>query len=436
MPPKPEAKPEVPTPAKEDEPKADADEDDDIVIPTGGVDWSLNQDKGSGNQFWWNKTYSISIWKSSMKSLDKTSLPKITDDMVWKAFLQYQAGAVYRLCAICDGPEGNEDMKICCYCGHTVHVKTCSNVAEAEQIAWKPSNHGFEKHLCVCFACDDVKGKPKPEIKREPENARRACLRALSIESEYPRPLAVKLHRLKEQICGKNVGPLSPADDAKMMKKVQSAVAEYYQPNDSSDYLKREKIKSKCDSWGVVAASDIPKYTVIGVYPGYEDPLSGEHAKCGRPGPKYSLVDLNCADYFNEVFAEFGMCFTPFINEPNPDQFSNTAWIQETTRPEGRLSVMTTRDIKAGEEVLIGYGPLYPRTYPYNYDAYAYHAVEGFSDPPCFALWHWPTLEEKDATFVAYVGYDKDTDSYSYWQTEDEAAKDKASGGEKSPKKE
>ena len=83
--------------------------------------------------------------------------------------------------------------------------------------------------------------------------------------------------------------------------------------------------------------------------------------------------------------------------------------------------MMSVRDIKAGEEILIGYGPLYPRTYEFNYDAYALHQVDGYDDPPCFALWHWTTTEEKDAEFVCYVEYEAEKNSYCYWETEDEA---------------
>ena len=191
----------------------------------------------------------------------------------------------------------------------------------------------------------------------------------------------------------------------------------------------RKPIANKGGGFGVVAVQDIPRFSVVGVYPGYDDPLSGEHAKVGRPGPKYSLVDMNCADYFNRVFGELQKCITPFINEPLPTEQSNCAWIQETTRPEGRLSVMTVCDVKAGQELLIGYGPLYPRDYPYNYDAYAYHLVEGHSDPPCFALWHWKSLDEKESEFVCYVGYDAETDLYHYWETEEEAAGSSSGAG-------
>jgi hypothetical protein len=205
------------------------------------------------------------------------------------------------------------------------------------------------------------------------------------------------------------------------MLKVQQANRLFFQPGASASWLERRPSPSKGGGLGVFALCDIPRFSVVGVYPGYEDPLSGEQAKRGRPAPKYSLVDLNCADYFNRVFAEFDLCFTPFINEPTPSEKGNCAWIQEKVRQNGRLSVMTVCDIKQGEELLIGYGPLYPRDYPYAYDAYAFHTVDGYDDPACFALWHWANTDEKDAEFVCYVEYSVASNSYTYWETQDEA---------------
>ena len=396
------------------------EEENEIVVPSGGDVWSLNQDKKTSNKFWWNSTYSISIWHNSLKELSGIELMEIDDTAVWAAYLHFQVATVYKICAICRAPEQNDDFKICCYCGATVHVGSCSGPASAGQMAWKDANKGFEAALVVCNACDDVKKDPPP-LKRVPDNARRATLRSLTIAEEYPRHISIKLHRIARHFeTGKKI---SADKNAELLQKTRTAVAEYFQPHNTRDLMQRVPISSKGGGVGVRAAVDIPRFTIIGVYPGYEDPLSGDHARHGRPGPKYSLVDLNCADYFNDVFTEFDMCLTPFLNEPNPEENANCGWIQEGTMPDRRLSVMTCRDIKAGEELMIGYGPMYPRTYPYKYDALAFHPVDGFSDPPCYSLWHWTSLEEKDANFVAYVGYDFDTDLYTYWETEDEEKK-------------
>lgn len=393
----------------------------DEVLPTKCDDWSLNKDEG-GKKFWWNKTYNLSIWATSLKTKGDDAIQ--TDDTVWKAFVEYQISAVYKMCTWCNGPEGNDDMLVCCYCGNHFHPTTCSKPATAAQMAWKSANAGFEGSLVCCFACDDEEsGKEKPTIVKHEDDARRAVKRALTQGDEIPAAQKQQLNRiLKAFDQKKKAGELTLKDKESMMDQVQRTVATYFQPHETSDMLVRQPIESKCGGWGIVATRDIPPYTIVGVYPGYEDPLSGEQLKLNRPSPKYSLVDLNCADYWNRVFSEFQKCFTPFINEPTPTEKSNTAWIQETTRPEGRLSVMTVRKINAGEELLIGYGPLYPRDYPYNYDAYAYHLLDEYKDheTPCFALWHWKTTEEKDAEFDCYVGYDKETDSYAYWETEEE----------------
>jgi hypothetical protein len=388
----------------------------DEVLPSKGEEWSLNIDASTKKKFWWHKTYSVSIWANSLKL--KCSDSDATDFDVWRAFIEFRINTVYKLCGVCSGPEQDADLKVCCYCAHNVHGEGCSVAATPEQMAWKTANSGFESHLVVCVNCDDIKFTPPTEHKPEPEGARRLVIRALNLADEYPVAIRQALFRLRKE-CEKKQTP-------ELLEKVQATVMQHFQPHESSTLTARQRIANKGNGFGIVAIADIPRYTVVGVYPGYDDPLSGEHAKVGRPGPKYSLVDMNCADYFNRVFGEFQKCITPFINEPLPTEKSNCAWIQETSRPEGRLSVMSVRDIAAGEELLIGYGPLYPRDYPYNYDAYAYHLVDGHTDPPCFALWHWQSLDEKESEFVCYIGYDKDTDTYHYWETEEEAATAKA----------
>lgn len=401
----------------------------DCVVPTACKDWSLNVDAESDKQFWWHKTYSISVWQASLNVAEP--LAAATDDAVWGHYLRYQLRAVYKLCSVCDGPEQNEGLHLCCYCGGCVHATdACSKPATREQIEWKPANAAFASLLRVCRTCDGVpKGVPVAPPVRETVSALRGVTRALTL-AEYPADIRTELTGLQELLQRGGIA------DAAAMAAAQAAVLRYFQPGNSASLLRKERIATKGDGIGVVAAADIPRFTIIGVYPGYEDALSGEHVKVGRPNPRYSLVDLNCADYFNVVFEELQSTFTPFINEPNVGEQSNTAWIQETVHPEGRLSVMTVRDIRAGEELMIGYGPLYPRCYPYAYDAYAYHQVDGFSEPPCFALWHWPSLEEKDAAFVCYCGFSAEDRSYYYWETEDDAqqkGRQQKAGGTPSP---
>lgn len=389
-------------------------------IPTKCEDWSLNEEteeesENKGKRFWWNKTYSLSVWEAQVKlDLSKKSIAMQTDFDVWRGFIRFQIDTVYKLCAICNGPEDCTDMRVCCYCGHTVHME-CSGPADKEQIAWKPANRGFEKHLAVCLACDDKlpeDGKKRPIVEHR-DDARRCAMRTLNLADEIGKELTARCHVILNY---------PDLDERDRMAEVQNVNRAFFQPGDSAKWLVRKPVPNKCGGLGVHAVVDIPRFSIVGVYPGYEDPLSGEHAKVERPGPKYSLVDLNCADYFNRVFLEYDTCFTPFINEPNEQELSNVAWIQETCHLKGRLSVMTVRDIKAGEELLIGYGPLYPRTYPYNYDAFAFHGVDGYDDPPCFALWHWKTKDEKDAEFVCYAEYQSAENRYSYWETEEEAA--------------
>lgn len=381
------------------------------VIPTQCEEWSLNKDHESEKTFWWNKTYSISIWQRNVVVAEPLSNAKDVD--VWRQFIKFQLSSVYKMCCVCNAPEQKEDMFLCCYCGAPVHVE-CSIAAKGEQLAWKPANEGFEDHMRVCFHCEDIKNVATKPISREPDDARRCITRALTIEREYTPSVSQELHRLLKR---RDIAENNEA----VLAQVRFQMQTHFQPHNSQSWLKKQKIEKKKGGTGVVAVQAIPRFTIVGVYPGYEDPLSGEQAKNGRPSPIYSLVDLNCADYFNIVFGELQDTFTPFFNEPCESEESNCAWIQETSRPEGRLSVITVRDIDAGEEMMIGYGPMYPRTYPYRYDAYAFHKVDGFDDPCCFGLWHWTSVEEKDSSFVCYVGYDAQSDTYYYWETEEEA---------------
>lgn len=394
----------------------------DEVVPTACGDWSLNSDSETRKMFWWNKTYSISIWNANLNLHPPYS--QINDTDVWRAFLSYQQHAVYKVCSYCKQPEGNDDLMICCYCASSVHNE-CSVPATPEQIKWKPANNGFEHLLRACPDCEALTGEnaPRPKPKRESDNARRAVKRALRLQSEYPTSVVKKLKNLEEQADA----PHTQAEDETLLALIRDTLLEYFQPGNSSAMVAKANIASKGGGIGVVAKCTIPAFTVVGVYPGYEDPLSGEQVKIGRPSPKYSLVDLNCADYYNQVFTELQTTFTPFVNEPNVGECSNCAWVQEPSKPEGRLSIMTVRHIQPNEELLIGYGPLYPRDYPHAYDAFAFHSVDGYTDPPCLALWHWTSMEEKDSEFVCYIGYDKDTNTYSYWETEDEAREKKQS---------
>lgn len=380
-----------------------------IVVPTACQDWSLNIASESNRRFWWNNTYSITVWEETLK-VDKPT-ESISDSDVWAKFIEMQIFCAFKICSVCHCPEGNDDMKICCYCGNTVHDK-CSEPATHEQIIWKPANLNYKEYMRACFHCQAVEcDEPvPPTTPGQPDNVRRAAKRALTVSDEYPPEMVRKLETIALQ------AEKTP-NDGGLMTELQKTVQTFFQSSRSLQFLSKERIASKAGGIGVVAAQDIPAFTIIGVYPGYLDFLSGEQGKLGRPTSKYALMEYNCANYFNQVFVELQGAFTPFINEPNVDETSNCAWIQEPHLKNGRLSVMCVRDVRKGEELTIGYGPIYPRTYPYCYDAYAFHRVESHTASPCFSLWHWPTLEESDAKFICYVGYNAETDQYALWQS-------------------
>lgn len=375
--------------------------------------WTLNLDADSGDNFWWNDTYSISVWEKCLK-IDRNS-PNISETDVWRAYIEFQLRNVFKVCGICHEPEGSADLKICCYCGHCVH-EHCSVKALPENIEYKPANQGFEDHMRICFSCEGVPFESKTNVgieTRTPDTARKAAIRLITLSKELPQKAISMLQKIVDDTSKDG------ATNAQNMKKVQDIAQQFFQTSKSLTLLKKEKIPQKGGGIGVIAANDIPAFTIIGLYPGYDDFLSGEHSKIGRPVAKYALMDLNCADYFNVVFPEFDSTFAPFINEPMPSEKSNCAWIQEPHQAHGRLSIISVCEIKKGEELLIGYGPVYPRTYEYRYDAYAFHRAGDYTNPICFALWHWPTTEEKDSRFVCYVAYSSQSHEYVEWEEEE-----------------
>ncbi|AAZ10371.1 SET domain containing protein, putative [Trypanosoma equiperdum] len=384
------------------------------VVPTRCVDWSLNTDSESGKLFLWHNIYNISVWSNTLGLSEPYD--GLDDTSVWEAFLQFQISTVYKLCGVCRKPEGNEDLKVCCYCGQAVH-KLCSTKAASDQIEWKDANKKFVSHMRVCGSCDgvEVPAAFTPPVREAPD-ARRVVRRALVVRDEYPEEVVRELESLEKKACR----PHSKEEDDRLLGMVCRAVTRFFQPRNSLHLFAKVRQESK-GGVGVVALKNIPALTIVGVYPGYCDALSGEHAKLGRPTAKYALMDLNCADYFNVVFEEFQSTFTPFINEPGEDERSNCGWIQETKNKDGRLSVMTCRGIRKGEELLIGYGPVYPRSYPYTYDAFTFHQVESKNCAVCFALWHWPTTDAEDAVLECHVGYDSATDSYHLVDIEDDS---------------
>lgn len=390
-----------------------ADDNTTTLRTTQCSEWSLNTDSTSGKDFWWNKNHSLSIWQENMKVPEP--LGEATDESVWLAFMDFEHDTVFKQCPHCGGPDSNDDMFLCGDCGRATHME-CSEAADDALIHARKANQKHARHLRHCFVCRKVDVQP-PKVVATPDGARRALWRALKVANEYPADILAELKLLSREVDKVVVGS---ASDRAALQRLRELMQQHFQPHRSEKWMEKRPVASKGGGTGVYATVDIPRFTVVGVYPGYEDPCSGEQGNRGRPSPKYSLVDLNCANYFNDVFTELQLTFTPFFNEPCVVEESNTAWIQESFRPNGRLSVMTVRDIKAGEELMIGYGPLYPRPYPANYDAYAFHPVDGIAGPPCFALWHWTSTDEHDGKFVCYMGYDKDTDSYTYWETEDE----------------
>ncbi|CCW62906.1 unnamed protein product [Phytomonas sp. EM1] len=380
------------------------------LIATSCVDWSLNAEATSEDTFWWNNTFSITIFERALQVTKERYVDQITDTDVWEKYIEFQIKNVFKMCSVCSRPEGNTDMRICCNCGGTIHME-CSLVATPDQIISKPANTRFKDLMCLCARCHgNTTGQGLSPQLKEADNLRRVAIRVLSLKEELPLTIYEEVSRIAQK-----ANELS--NPSQLMTRLKCLVRDLYQSQSSLSFLAKERISSKSSGIGVVATQNIPEFSIIGVYPGYIDMLSGEQAKYGRPFPKYALMELNCADFYNNVFEEFQDTFTPFINEPNENETSNCAWIQESNQINGRLSIISVKEIKKGEELLIGYGPIYARNYPYRYDAYAFHPVEGYDNPCCYALWHWPTLDKDNAEFVGYVGYLQHMNKYMNWES-------------------
>lgn len=372
--------------------------------------WTLNLDDNTKDSFWYQDTYNISLWEKCLKFNIEPS--NLVEDDVWHSYIEFQINKVFKACTICNKPEVDDTLKMCCYCSQCVHEE-CSVVALPENILYKKGNEGFENHMRICFSCAGVAYEPTPKEAIKPKrltSASKAIQRLLTLP-DLPTETRDELNGILKEI------QTHPLNNDKYMEQVKNVATKFFQSPYSLEVLEKKNFPTK-GGIGVVAKKNIPKYTVIGVYPGYPDFSGSEPYKFDRPEAKYSLMDLNCADFFNFVFPEFDGTFTPFINEPTPTQKSNCSWIQERHRETGWLSVMTVRDIEEGEELLIGYGPVYPRQYEYRYDAYAFHEVAEYKNPICYALWYWPSREEKDAKFITYIAYCPETRLYREWEEE------------------
>lgn len=121
---------------------------------------------------------------------------------------------------------------------------------------------------------------------------------------------------------------------------------------------------------GVVAARDLPAFTMIGPYPGHRYTVAQHDARraAGLTDSKYAvdfwrptkagairqgyIVDPGTEN--GDLKPEFQAAVTPLLNEPGPRGSPNVIWVWNL--PRYRLEMWTFVPVAAGSELTICYG--------------------------------------------------------------------------------
>ena len=295
-----------------------------------------------------------------------------------------------------------DNLCICARCAGTVHFQ-CSTSCEECEDANLSSTTMPSSMRRICHTCVSQSVRLKTLYTGSSHSELLQIMWRLEKNSvEYPQSVRHSLLQIKK---------MRYTDQSIAIKQVQNIMYIFHHPLNTLR-LQRACVKSKGGVFGVYALQSIPRYTHVGIYPGYTDIFATEQCYRGRKPPKYTLLGLNCADYNNQVFPEFESTFLPYLNEPSPGESANCAWIQEHNVAEGRLSVLTVKNVSKGDELLVGYGPLYDRLYPFEYDSYSFHKTETMLSGNYFVLGH-STCAEAESNVVGYVLWDAATREYS-----------------------
>ena len=327
--------------------------------------WSIHDDgDGQGSYFYNEMLGGYSTWTRHLDLPPDVIPEEATDTQLWLALCERQIREVFQLCNVCSSSRvfKKDPMFICGTCLKHCHYQCsrgCTMVVDSQ--LWDT----YGPYLRSCKVCLEeespkegfVEGGPSPDQLTASAAANR--LKSVCL----PHKSRQHLQSVEDMIDARTI------TEKAAMTRIRQIVADHYCPNGSHKYFELLENREKCGN-GIYASRDIPALTRIGIYPGYPDPNSAEQCARGRLSPKYALAEFNAADYYNVPFVELMDTVTPFLNEPGEHEGSNTAWLQENSSKveNGRLSVLTVRDIKKGEELTLSYGPLYPRDYPYAYD--------------------------------------------------------------------
>eukprot|EP01065_Artemidia_motanka_P029638 TRINITY_DN35723_c0_g1_i1.p1 TRINITY_DN35723_c0_g1~~TRINITY_DN35723_c0_g1_i1.p1 ORF type:complete len:403 (+),score=97.38 TRINITY_DN35723_c0_g1_i1:133-1341(+) len=370
--------------------------------------WGLHEDTEGQGKYFYCAAVEISTWVRHLDLPPNVSPEQATDEQLWCALFDRQIREAYKLCNVCASPQekSSNPFFVCGSCSRHCHLRcsgSCSSVVCTE--VW-------ENYAPYLRSCDSCEGKKTPSTEFVPggmtpdQLSAQACLNRLK-SVQLPHALRAKLTGVEEKLATRAL-PEKEAND-----QIAELMTEHHCPNGSHRLFQLSK--SSKGGVGVFATTFVPRLTRVGIYPGYPDPLSGEQGSRGRPTPKYALAEFNAADYYNCCFPELRGCLTQFINEPGVGEQSNVAWLQERSPiiEDGRLSIVTVKDLQEGDECTLSYGPLYPRDYPYSYDAYSFHPVSEDPDDPTgvYALWYYGS-RDAEAENKGYVRYDHRTDRF------------------------
>eukprot|EP00756_Hemistasia_phaeocysticola_P048292 Hpha_TRINITY_DN22723_c0_g1::TRINITY_DN22723_c0_g1_i1::g.34167::m.34167 len=367
-------------------------------------------DDGQNQDYFWCGAIKLSTYVRHMDLPEGCSATEATDSQLWCALADRQIREVFKMCSACGSAiETFEDpFFVCASCLRHAH-NDCS-VACKETVdrgLWT----SYRPYLRTCNVCA---GKAVARDAFTPgalsvyqRSARGALNRIKSI------PLPAKVRAKAEQIEAR-LPPPGAAGGEDRMTEVRHLLRDHYGAGDCAQYW---RIGSSKGGEGVFATKFVPAFTRVGVMPGYPDPLCGEQTERGRPTPKYALAEINAADYYNAPFPEFRDCPAWCVNEPGVGQKSNCAWLQEVLSPsveEGRMTVLTVRDMEEGEEALLSYGPVYPRDYPYNYDAYSFHPSATLPKG-VYELWYYSS-RDVEAASRGCIRHNPKTDLFERWE--------------------
>jgi len=156
----------------------------------------------------------------------------------------------------------------------------------------------------------------------------------------------------------KNRGKFRSLQELKVQKKAEKIHNDYYNSSDFELYIDDSQIKGA--GLGVFTEDDIPQDTIIDEYRG-ELIESFEQVDNDY---YYQLIEPNKETGQNGLGVDalkLPRCYMAMINDATLDKKYENNCMFEDDIENKKVYVITTRDIKAGEELFVSYGDSYWR---------------------------------------------------------------------------